>query len=350
MSLVVTPRQLEHRAELYLRLAQLLSAGIPLINALETTSRSAPSHSFRAPLRRVVDELNKGCTFHDALIRAGNWISEFDIALLGAGEHSGRLDAVLRSLAEYYTHRARIMKQMISHLIYPIGLIHFAAFVFMMVLPFAASQFNASLFLLFAKAVFALSPLYLVTALLIYATQSKHGEKWRATIEAILHPIPLLGTARHYLALARLATALEALISAGVTIIEAWELAATASGSPALRRIVLAWKPQLVAGQTPSEVLRANPRFPEMFSNLYTTGEISGKLDESLRQLRQYYQEEGSRKLKTITELAPRVIYIIVMLAIAYFIIKFYIGHFNDINEAGKDLRSFYLCTCVHFA
>ena len=113
------------------------------------------------------------------------------------------------------------MKQMISHLIYPIGLIHFAAFVFMMVLPFAASQFSASLFLLFAKAVFALSPLYLVTAMLIYATQSKHGEKWRATIEAILHLIPLLGTARHYLALARLATALEALISAGVTIIEA---------------------------------------------------------------------------------------------------------------------------------
>ena len=44
--------------------------------------------------------------------------------------------------------------------------------------------------------------------------QSKHGETWRATIEAILHPIPMLGTARHYLALARLATALEALIMA----------------------------------------------------------------------------------------------------------------------------------------
>ena len=240
MSLILTPGQLEHRAELYLRLAQFTTAGIPLIKALETMSRSAPAPSFRAPLQRVVDELNKGSTFHDALVRAANWLPEFDIALLGAAEQSGRLDAVFRSLAEYYTHRARTAKQMIAQLIYPVGLVHFAVFVFMIVLPFAASQFNASLFLLFAKAALALSPLYLVTALLIYTMQSKHGEKWRAAIEAVLHPIPLLGTARHYLVLARLSTALEALISAGVTIIEAWELAANASGSPALRRIVRA--------------------------------------------------------------------------------------------------------------
>src|SRR5438105_4626327 len=119
MSLVLTPGQLEKRAELYLRLAQLVSAGIGLVQALETTSRSAPSHSFRVPLRRVVEELNKGSTFRDALVRAGNWLPEFDIALLGAGEHSGRLDAVLRSLADYYTYRARQTRHLIGGLIYP---------------------------------------------------------------------------------------------------------------------------------------------------------------------------------------------------------------------------------------
>src|SRR5262245_7244890 len=107
MSLIITPQQLEHRAELYLRLAQLVSAGIGLIPALETMSRSAPSHSFRAPLKRVVQELNRGCTLRDALIRAGNWLPEFDLALLTAGEHSGRLDAIFRSLADHYTHRAK---------------------------------------------------------------------------------------------------------------------------------------------------------------------------------------------------------------------------------------------------
>ena len=78
-----------------------------------------------------------------------------------------------------------------------------------------------------------LAPIYLVTALIIYAAQSRHGETWRASMESLLATVPVLGTARHYLALSRLAAALGALLSAGVTIIEAWDLAAAASGSPA---------------------------------------------------------------------------------------------------------------------
>jgi type II secretory pathway component PulF len=74
-----------------------------------------------------------------------------------------------------------------------------------------------------SKAALILSPLYLVTILLIYASQSKHGEAWRARIESVSNFIPILGAARRFLALARLAAALEALISAGVNIVEAWE-------------------------------------------------------------------------------------------------------------------------------
>ena len=130
-------------------------------------------------------------------------------------------------------------------------------------------------------------------ARLIYATQSKHGEKWRARIESLLRRIPILGTARHYLALSRLAAALEALTSAGVNIFEAWDLAAAASGSPALRRAVQPGNRRSTAGQMPSEAVRACPLFPEMFANLYASGEVSGKLDDSLRHLHRLYNEEG---------------------------------------------------------
>ncbi len=109
---------------------------------------------------------------------------------------------------------------------------------------------------------------------------TKPGErKWNRSLRFI----PVLGTARHYLALSRLAAALEALISAGVNIFEAWDLAAAASGSPALRRAVADWRPKITAGQMPSEAVRACRLFPEMFANFYASGEISGKLDESLR-------------------------------------------------------------------
>jgi len=340
MPLIITPRQFTQRAEFYHQLNQFTSAGIPIVRALEQIKRSPPAPSFRAPVQRLLDEITKGATLAESL-QSLNWLPAFDLALIGAGEQSGRLDTCFRLLADFYNDRARVIKQVISQLIYPVGLIHFAALVFLIVLPFAASEFNASLTFLFVKAALILSPFYGAVALLIYATQSKHGENWRAWIESFLRRIPILGMARHFLALSRLAAALEALISAGVNIFEAWDLAATASGSPALRRAVAAWKPQLVAGQMPSEAVRLCPLFPETFANLYASGEISGKLDESLRHLNRLFNEDGSRKMNAFATWMPRLIYLLVALAIAYEIIQFWTGIYGPHSELSNILKGF---------
>jgi type IV pilus assembly protein PilC len=340
MPLIITPRQLTQRAELFHQLNQFTSAGIPIVQALEQIKRSPPARSFREPLQHLLDELAKGATLAESL-QSLDWLPAFDLALIGAGEHSGRLDACFRLLADHYNDRARVIKQVISQLIYPVGLIHLAALIFLIVLPFAASQFNASLTLLFAKAALILSPLYGAVILMIYATQSKHGEIWRALIESILRLVPILGKARHYLALSRLAAALEALISAGVNIFEAWDLAAIASGSPALRRAVAAWKPRVVAGQMPSEAVRLCPLFPETFANLYASGEISGKLDESLRHLNRLYHEDGTRKLNAFATWVPRLIYFLVALGIAYTIIQFWASLYGSHSELSNILKGF---------
>jgi type II secretory pathway component PulF len=334
MPFIVTPRQFTHRAELYHQLAQLTSAGIGVVPALEQIKRNPPAPSFRQPLQQFLDELAKGRTLSDSM-QSGGWLPVFDTALIEAGERSGRLDACFRLLADYYNDRARVTKLVISQLIYPVGLVHLAAVVFLIVLPFAESQFNASLTWLFIKAALVLAPLYGAVALAIYALQSKHGEQWRARLESLLRPIPMLGTARHYLALSRLAAALEALISAGVNIVDAWELAATASGSPAFRRAVAEWKPHLTAGQTPAELVRERRLFPETFANLYASGEVSGKLDETLRRLYAYYQEEGTLKLQLFATWTPRLAYLIVVCIIAYKIIQFYTGYFSSALNTG---------------
>jgi type II secretory pathway component PulF len=341
MSFIVTPRQFSQRAEFYHQLAQLTSAGIGVLSALQQLKRNPPNRSFREPIQLLLDGLAQGHTFTGSLQQLNTWLSEFDIALIDAGERSGRLDACFRLLADYYNDRARIVKQVISQLIYPVGLIHFAALVFLIVLPYAHSEFNANLFWLFARAVLVLLPLYLVTFFLIYATQSKHGEKWRARIESFTRLIPILGTARRFLALARLAAALEALISAGVNIIEAWNLAAAASGSPALRRAVENWKPEVVAGRTPAEVVRERQEFPEMFSNLYASGEVSGKLDETLKRLYVHYQEEGTRKLQAFAQLMPKLIYFLVAGIIAYEIIQAWNGIYGRGSELDKAIKGF---------
>jgi type II secretory pathway component PulF len=331
-AIVITPGQLTRRAELYHQLAQLTAAGLPIMGSLEQLERHPPSRAFRTPLRQLIKEIAAGFTFTEAISRTGNWISPFDIALLEAGERSGRLDACFRVLADYYTDRARMARQMISDLAYPVFLFHFAIFI----LPFAQFFTSGDLTAYLLKTFGVLLPAYLITAVIIYAVQSKHGETWRAIIERILHPIPLLGSGRRELALARLTMALEALLNAGVSIVDAWELAGTVSGSPVLRRAIHAWKPDVLAGQTPAEVLSASGVFPDMFENQYHSGEVSGKLDETLLRLRKYYQEEGARKIHAVAQWTPRLLYLIVALFIAFKIVSFYSNMWRDVDNVLK--------------
>lgn len=331
--MLVTPGHFAQRAEFYHQLAQLTAAGIGVVPALEQIQRSPPSGAFREPLQRCLAELAQGRSIADSL-RAGAWLPEFDLALIEAGERSGRIDSCFRLLADYYNERAALAKQLIVQLIYPAFLIHFAVLIFLIVLPFAASQFHASPLWLCLRAALLLSPLYLGAALVIYAGQSRRRETWRAFLEKLLRPVPLLGPGRHALALSRLALALEALLSAGVNIVEAWNLAAAASGSPALRRAVATWKTPLAAGRTPAELVRETRLFPDVFANLYHSSEISGRQEETLRRLHTFYREEGAHKLQLLAQWLPRAIYFLVVLFIAWKIIQFWAGYFNQINNA----------------
>lgn len=331
MPFLFTPGQLARRAELYHQLNALTAAGIGLIQTLEQLQRHPPAASFRAPLRRVIDEINSGLTFTEAVVRSGNWTVTFDTALLEAGERSGRLDQCFKLLADYYEQRARVARQLVSDMAYPVFVLHFAVFI----LPFAEFFSSGDWRTYLLKTLGVLLPLYAVILLGMFVAQGRHGEVWRGVLELLLRPLPLLGSGRQTLALARLAAALEALLGAGVGMIEAWELAARASGSPAMARAVARWKPGLTAGRTPAELAATTRCIPELFATQYASGELSGKLEETLRRLHRYFQEEGTRKVQAFAQWSPRLFYLLVAAMVAWKVISFHLGYFEKIREAG---------------
>jgi type II secretory pathway component PulF len=330
MPLVQTPGLLARRAELYYQLGQLTNAGIGLPKALEIQRRNSRTAAFRKPLSILLDELGKGTTFSEAVRKTGSWVPDFDAALIQAGEQSGRLPSCFEMLAEHYSERSRLAKQMLSDAAYPFFLFHFAIFIGPFPELFASGKVGPYL----AKTFGILIPAYLAVFLVLFAIRQEHGEAWRALIEKFLQAVPSLGSAKKNLALARLSAALEALLSAGVNIIEAWDLAAAASGSPFLKRQVARMKPLVQAGQTPAEALATSSAFPETFVHLYATGEISGQLEQSLKRIRGMYQEEASRKLSAFSKWLPKVVYFLVVIMIAWRIISFWLGYFAEVNKA----------------
>ena len=61
---------------------------------------------------------------------------------------------------------------------------------------------------------------------------------------------------------------------------------------------------------------------------------MTGQLEETLRRLRNLFQEEGTRKLRVFSQWLPKAVYLLVVLMIAWRIISFWLGYFEQINKA----------------
>ncbi len=327
--MLFTPGQFTRRADFYHQLGQMNAAGLGVMVSLQHIRRTSPSRVFTTRIGAALADMESGLTVAESFSRQEGWLPEFDVALLHAGERSGRLDETFKTLSDFYQNRAAIARKIFSAMAYPVFLIHAALFI----LRFPHLFMTGDVVGYFTSIFSFLLPIYALFAVGIYLCQGRRGETWRGVIERITFRIPFVGSGRRELALARLSTALEALITAGETIHEAWPLAAAASGSPALCREVESWRAEFSRGRTPADALQSSRVFPEMFTNLYSTGEISGSLDETLGRLSRYYAEEGSRHLHTAARIGPGIAYALVAAYIAWQVISFYVGRNNQLNE-----------------
>lgn len=338
--MIFTPAQLNRRAELYHQLGSMIAAGVPLIQALEMCQRNSSLRASQKAIAEILAHLKNGLNLTDSMRQAHGWLPEFDMALLSAGEHSGRLDTSFNQLANYYTMRASILRDTISRLITTVATLHVFLFIFPLglfincAMGIINNDYSKCVPFIIEK-IIVFGALYSTVLFLIFASQGHRGERWRSLVEHLYEIVPILCTALKYLALARLAAALESLISSGVSIVKAWPLAAAASGSPGLKREVSAWENDLEHGHTPAELVNRTRYFPDMFKSSYHSGEISGKLDETLGRLRDYFNEEGFRTLAFFTKILTGTIYGLVVMMVAYSIITNYASMFNSAANPG---------------
>ena len=330
--MILTPAELDRRAQFYRELGQMTEVGLTIPKALETISRHTRRAHIKQAILRMLQRVNEGSTLGTALLSSGKWLSTFDIALLGAGEQSGRLPACFLKLASYYEERAKLLRKILASLAYPLFLVHMAVLVFpISALQSLVTQGNILGFLV-SKLLMVL-PVYGIVAVASYLAQGERGEPARYVLDRILGLVPVLGSARRSMALSRLCLSLEALINAGSNVIHSWELSAAACGSPVLQRVIRRFRPLLESGSTQAEAVTLSRAFPDEFVQQIHSAEISGKMDEVLLRMHKFYEEKASRQSTTAVVLFGGLIFGIVLVTVAYQIIMFYVGYFGQINQ-----------------
>lgn len=306
------------------QLAGLVGSGLTLERALTALADEAENerqHHLVAALRA---EVNAGSSFAKALARFPREFSEIYVAVVGAGEQSGHLGAVLERLADDLEERQALNAKLLAATLYPaivtVAAIAIVLLLMTYVVPQVANVFAGTkrALPLLTVAMLALSAFLRTWGLVLLVLLAGafgalrlalRNPAFRARFDAGWLGLPLLGRLSRSYNAARFAGTLAMLAGAGVPILKALQAAAETLGNRAMRADALDALVLVREGAPLASALAQKKRFPGLLGMFARLGEQTGQLPVMLqRAANQLSAEVQRRALQLATLLEPLLI------------------------------------------
>lgn len=313
-------------------LSAMISAGLPLVQALNLLSRETSNKYFISVIQDIVVNLEQGESFSSALSRHRDVFNQVYISSIKAAESSGKFEEIIKNLAEQEAKEYKFNSTVKAAIAYPIFIvltIIVAGIILMVVVvPKLQTIFaDANMTLpwttraLIATANFFLNYGWIILIILIFFIvwaryfffQNPAGKMFYGrTILAV----PIVKDLFTGVYIVRFAGTLSMLVKAGVSIISAVETVGNVIGNPVYQEILKNVSSQLERGVPMSTPLSKSPEFPPVVSQMVAIGEQTGKLDEVMASLADLYEDETDKKITLLTSLLEPVLLVIVGLGV----------------------------------
>lgn len=300
-------------------LSVMIGAGLPLTRALETLERQTKSNTFKIVIHDVVEHIKKGDSFSDSISKHPRVFSALFIAMISAGELSGKLDESLNILAVQMKNEHELRRKVRGALVYPsvimCVMILIGILMLVYVVPTLTSTFAELKIELPAstRAVIAISGFLLAHGLLsigsflafLYGlflfmrTQTaKHG------LDVLVVKMPLIGTLAKEINSARTARTMSSLIQSGVSILETLAITRDVLQNHLFRNVLGEARDSIQKGEPMTLAFSRYPKlYPILLSEMIAVGEETGKTAEMLEQLAEFYEGEVSAATKDLSSI-----------------------------------------------
>lgn len=319
------------------QLAIMFRSRVPLMEALQTLAAQIKKTEFREKILKLMEEVEGGTSFSIALSRYPKIFSPFFIAIVKSGEASGKLSESLDYLANHLEREYELSGKIKGAMIYPAFILFFALIIVSLMVTFVLPQLTTILkesgqeLPTLTKIVIGVSDalrerglillLFFSTFLFsaLWYIKTPEGKKF---FDRLSIKIPLIGEFFKKIYLSRLAENLSTLISAGLPIARALEIAGEVVGNDVYKNIVSKTQAGVKKGESISSVLSAYPKvFPPVFFQMTLVGEKTGTLDSTLLNIVDFYQKEVDRSINSFISLLEPILIVILGLAVAIFAI-----------------------------
>ena len=311
-------------AVFFRQLAILIKSGIPLMKSLENIKKQAVNSILINVSSSMQKSLSAGFSLSEAMSKHSDVFSEFSINMVKAGEISGTLDITLERLASYLEESNRLRNQIRNALTYPVLVITFIILVliglFVKVIPAFEQIFNTlnitpplptKMFLMLSLIVRKAIGYVVIGGVLLFIAFRRYISlpKGRWRFDRFKLKVPLVKELFRKIYSINFTRNLAIMLSSGLPILLALESIFKVINNKFLEEELRKVKEAVNKGEKFATALGKINVFSQMVLDLINVGEETGRLDEMLNRIADFYEEEVMRTLNTlISMLEPAVI------------------------------------------
>lgn len=304
------------------QLATLLESGLTLLPALQLLeSQAVGSAAFGRVIRSIAQDLGTGKSFAQAISRHPSAFSEIYVRTIAVGERTGKMESVLREMAEYMEKQAAFSKKVGKALMYPavvftVG-IGATLVILTVALPPMTNMFVAMELdlptptrILMATSNFLVNFYIYIIAVVgtligafIWYTRRPAG---RRMLDQVKLSAPLIGVPVRMSELARICRTMAVLLNAGLPLQEVMELLPQTTTNSVVQDALAQVKAGLFLGQGLTYPMSMNSLFPPLMLQMVRVGEESNNLEKNLFVLAIFYETTADeRTAAMLSMIAP---------------------------------------------
>ena len=326
------------------QLALVLGAGVPLLTCLRLMAKQTDNQRLRDILLGISDDIEGGTDFSEAMSHYPNVFSPIYVNMVRAGEASGQLEATLHRIAALQEYEMETRERVKAATRYPklvIGALIAAFFVVVyFVIPTFAKifkQFGSELPLptrvmialneyLQKYWVLSLVGLTILVVSLIWWIRTPPGRYW---LDWLKVHFPIMGELMSKFVLSRFSRIFATLNASGLPILHTLEISTETIGNVYYARSLRKVTEEVKRGDNLSDSLARAGIFPPLLHQMVTVGETTGKLDEVLGKVSDYYNQDVDYAIKRFTTLIEPVLLAILASFVFFFALSVFLPLFN---------------------
>lgn len=319
------------------QLSSMLASGLTLMESLRILKDQAKNPATADVVSGIIVDIEEGKSFSLAIARYPRVFSSIYISLIQAAETSGLLDRVLLRLADNLEKQQKLKSTIRAALMYPsiviVGMIIVVFLMMLFVIPQLSVLYqNLNIALpLPTRIIVGISRIVLIfwpfilgiSLLVIFFYRRWHKtEAGRLIVDKILLKMPIFGRLIELTILTEFTRTVGLLVGSGTLVVESLNQSADTTDNIHYKNAILGVARRVEKGITIRDAMSAYSLFPSILVQTVSIGEQTGKLDESLSRVSEYFEREVDQTVKTLTTAMEPFIMAVLGLGVAFLIVS----------------------------